>query len=489
MSLKAVTVLTQAVRARVVLKYFGQLSISLVGMTLVPLGAALWFGETELAWRCALGAAALLLLGVPLARLGAPDAIQVNEALAIIALTFVAAALVMSWPFLTAAPSFLDALFEATSAVTTTGLSSLGSAEQLSPVMLLSRAWLQWYGGLVIVVLGLALVLRPGAVAKRLAGTDAEAHEMVAGTRIRARRVLVVYGALTVVGFAVLWALGVPVFAAAVHTLAGISTGGFSSYDDSLAGLGPWGYQAVAMALALFGAISFSLYYRAWRGGWRVLALDREVLALLLMSAIAAAVLAATMAYAGGASWREVMADAPLLALSAQTTVGFTPLTVSELAPASKLTLIVSMIVGGDSGSTAGGIKIVRFLIVLRLLHLLMLRTCLPAHAVTPTRVAGRSLEGEEIQTAASIALLYLVVIVLSWLPFVLMGYDPLDALFDVVSALGTVGLSTGIAGPELAPFLKAVLCLDMLMGRLEIVAVLVLFYPRTWIGRRAEPT
>jgi trk system potassium uptake protein TrkH len=74
-----------------------------------------------------------------------------------------------------------------------------------------------------------------------------------------------------------------------------------------------------------------------------------------------------------------------------------------------------------------------------------------------------------------------------SWLVFVGYGHAPLDALFEVVSATGTVGLSTGITAPDLAPELKAVLCLDMLLGRLEIIAVLVLLYPRTWFGHRTE--
>jgi len=76
---------------------------------------------------------------------------------------------------------------------------------------------------------------------------------------------------------------------------------------------------------------------------------------------------------------------------------------------------------------------------------------------------------------------------VLSWLPFVYLGYDPLDALFEVTSACGTVGLSTGISRPELEPALKGLLCFDMLAGRLEIVALLVVLYPRSWIGRREE--
>lgn len=485
MSLKGTAVLSQAIRLRVVLKYLGELSVSLAGMAVVPLLVAVWFGNSLFAWHSAVPLFVLLALGVPLSRLKAPGEIQHNEALTITALTFVLAATVMTWPFAASGLPLLDALFEATSAVTTTGLSTLGSAEALSPTHLLSRAWLQWYGGLAIVVLALGLVLEPGATAKRLAGSEAEARDMVSGTRARARRALVVYGLLTVIGFVLLLAVGVPPFAAAVHTLASISTGGFSSYDSSLAGLGAWPVQALVLAIALLGAMSFSLTYRAGRGEPGALLRDREVLSLLLLCLAGSAAITLAMALAGGRSWSQALADGPLLAFSAQTTAGFTPLDIGGLDAGSKLALIVEMIVGGDAGSTAGGIKILRFLIVLRLLHLLLLRSALPQHAVVPQTVAGRTLEPAEIQVAVSLVVLYAVTIMVSWFPFLLLGYSPLDSLFDVVSALGTVGLSTGVTGPDLHPLLKVVLCVDMLMGRLEIVAVLVLFYPPTWFGRR----
>lgn len=486
MSLKGASVLSQPVRPRVVLKYIGQLSIPLVGMAAVPFVAALWFEDPLFAWHSAASLAVLLAVGLPLARLSAPGPIQHNEGLAVIALTFVLAVLAMTWPF-AARFSILDGLFEATSAVTTTGLSTLGSAAELSPTHLLSRAWVQWYGGLVIVVLALGLVLTPGAAAKRLASGETEEHDMVAGTRARARRVLAVYALLTLVGFVLLLAAGVPPFAAAVHALAGISTGGFSSFDDSLAALGPWPVQALAILLALAGAVSFSLYYRAWRGDPGALFGDREVLALVLLCLAASALMTLTLASVGGRTWGEALALGPLIAVSAQTTAGFTPLDPGGLDAGSKLTLIVAMLIGGDAGSTAGGIKILRFLIVVRLLHILLLRSALPPHAVVPFRAAGRTLDPPEVQVAVSIVLLFVVTILVSWLPFLLLGYAPLDSLFDIVSAIGTVGLSTGIAGPALHPLLKAVLCVDMLMGRLEIVAVLVLFYPHTWAGRGGE--
>ncbi len=161
----------------------------------------------------------------------------------------------------------------------------------------------------------------------------------------------------------------------------------------------------------------------------------------------------------------------------------------SQLDPDSKLAVIFSMIVGGGVGSTAGGFKLLRLLIAVSVFRLLIVRTCLPRHAVIEPRLAGRRLQGDEIQAALLLIFLYGVVVAVSWLQFVATGYHPLDSLFEVVSATGTVGLSVGITSADLPAQLKGVLCADMLMGRLEIIAWLVMLFPGTWFGKRMEIT
>jgi trk system potassium uptake protein TrkH len=155
--------------------------------------------------------------------------------------------------------------------------------------------------------------------------------------------------------------------------------------------------------------------------------------------------------------------------------------------PASKLLMIVSMLVGGSVGSSAGGFKLLRLLILLRFLQFMILRSALPSHAVAQPYLARQKLESDDIQRALLLILVFGGIVFLSWLPFVVLGYDPLDALFEVASACGTVGLSSGITRPELEVVLKGVLCFDMIAGRLEIIALLVVLYPRNWIGRRSR--
>jgi len=145
----------------------------------------------------------------------------------------------------------------------------------------------------------------------------------------------------------------------------------------------------------------------------------------------------------------------------------------------------MSMAIGGGVGSTAGGIKILRLLIVINLLWVLLKNASASVHAVINPRLAGRRMNETEIQEALLIILLFVAIILLSWLPFLFMGYNPLDSLFEVVSATATVGLSAGVVSSEMPNLLKGILCIDMLLGRLEILAWLIMVYPRTWIGRR----
>jgi trk system potassium uptake protein TrkH len=483
--LRQVQALHYAVRWRVLAKYLGQLCLVVSLLTLGPLVAALGLDDPGLSWRCGGVLIGLAGAGMVLTRVRVPADIQVNEGIVVAAGIFLLTPVVMTYPFMAAGLSFADAMFETVSGITTTGLSTLTTVGSVSKSFLVTRAWLQWYGGLGIVVLSLAFVVEPGLTAKRLAVTEADADDLAGGTRAHARRVLRVYGLLTGVGMLALLAAGATPFDALAYTLAAVSTGGFAPHDASLAGLGAWHLQAVVMALCGLGALPFAL----WSG--LINKQRRLALPLLQLRALVVSGLVATIVL--GSWWwltramplSQIIRQAPLLAWSAQSTAGFTPMALSKLDAASKLVLILAMAVGGGVGSTAGGFKVLRLLIALRVLHVTIVRTCSPRHAVLVPRMAGQRLPESEMREALLLIVLFGGVIVTSWLPFVLMDYDPLDALFEVVSATGTVGLSVGLTSQHLPALLKGVLCADMLLGRLEIFAWLVVIYPPTWIGRR----
>ena len=485
---KQATELRYAVRSRVLFKYFGQLCLVLAVLTMVPLVMSLVFGERTFTLRYAVVVCGLGGLGLGTARLRALSSVQTNEGMVLVALMFLFTPLVMSYPMMGSGLGFLDAFFEAVSGVTTTGLSTKVTLFGAPATFLFARAWMQWYGGLGVVVLSLALIMQPGLVAKGLAVTETETDDLVGGTRAYARRALKVYGVLTALGIIGSLSVGVGFFDAVLYTFAAVSTGGFAPHDGSLAMFG-WPAQVWITLLCLAGAIPLAFYYRMLKEKRRVAVDFLQLLAVVIASLVVSLAVGATMRLSVGMAWPQVLHHAPLLAFSAQTTAGFSSMPLAQFDAGSKLVLIFSMLVGGGAGSTAGGFKLLRFLIAVSVFRLILLRTCLPKHAVIEPRLAGRRLLDDEIRAALLLIVLFVTVVALSWLPFVAMGYSPLDSLFEVVSATGTAGLSVGLTSATLPALLKGILCVDMLMGRLEIIAWFVLLYPGTWFGRRMEGT
>jgi trk system potassium uptake protein TrkH len=477
--------LAYAVRAKVVLKYLGQLMLLLAALDLLPVAVALGYGDSEFALRFSIVALILVSVSVPWVRVAVQGEIQTNEALVVTALAFLVGASSMVYPFMGAGIGLSDALFEAVSGITTTGLSCLASVEDKPKSFLFARAWMQWYGGLGIVILSLALLMGHERIARRLLGRQSESEGVAVGIRRYSRQVVGVYLVLTLLAVLLLWTAGLDGFTAVAHALSAVSTGGFSTYDDSLAGMGSGAAIWVVTFSSLSGALALAVYYRIWDQGWRELPGDTESRGLLCAVALSCLLLMLSMHWSGVSGWADSMRHAVLLGISAQTTTGFSSLDVSGLQPLPKVIMMLSMFVGGDIGSTAGGVKILRLLVLLRLLQFIIRTTGAPSHAVNEARLGGRRLSQPEFVAVLSLLSLFVLVILLSWVTFLALGYDPLNSLFEVVSATATTGLSTGISGPGLEPALQGVLCLDMLAGRLEIVALLVLVYPGTWFGKR----
>ncbi len=476
--------LSYAVRGRVVAAYLGQLLILVGGLWAVPVVVALIDREWSAAAAQAAAAIAFAGVGWLIAR-NRPDAeIQQNEALVVVAAVFIVIPVVLALPLLMAGIGFLDALFETVSGITTTGLSTFATVSDKPASLIFAAAWLQWMGGIAIVVLSFALLFGQSASARRLTSVVAGDQGVVAGTRAYASIVIRVYIGLTLVGIAVLLVAGAHWFAAVTLTLSAVSTGGFSPFDGSLAPTSG-AVRGIVTALCLAGAIAPALYYQALTGKLKAVVADPELRALIVAGVLVAGVL-----IVHGAVTRPAPSAADLLltALSAQTTAGFSVTPVSDLDPFSKVVTILSMITGGSVGSSAGGIKLLRLIVFVRLVQLMVLRTRLTPHATPSRAIAGREWSNDEITRIFVVAGLFFAALFLSWLPFLWAGYAPLDSLFEVASAISTTGLSSGITSRSLAAGLKMLLCLDMLLGRLEVLALLVVVAPRTWIGRRRQP-
>ncbi|MGR9088639.1 MAG: TrkH family potassium uptake protein [Gammaproteobacteria bacterium] len=480
--------LAQRVRYRVLACILARLGLVLILLRSVPLMVSWWCGDKLLLSEQFMTLVVLGFLCWPLARLNLEGDIRSNEVMVITALSFFLAALPGILTFTAEGLSFIDAFFESVSAVTTTGLSTIGDVQSHSSGFLFDRAWMQWYGGLGVAVFSIALMLLDQGVAgRRLALLESPDNKDALGSgRVHARILIMTYSALTAFAILVLLLAGVEPFSAVTHVLSGISTGGFSIYNQSIGAIIEWPVQLLVSVFCVMGAVSLPFYYRLYRRGFQELLENQEIRGLCLNALLVFVLLTGFAYLQGEEDGLSTIKQSVILGLSAQTTTGYANADVSALDNASKLTLIIAMIIGGTTGSTAGGVKILRLLIVLRMAQLLVVRTTLPAHAVLEPRLGDDYLEAAEIEKAMMLILICFGTVGLSWLPFLAVGYAPLDALFEVVSACSTTGLSSGITSAGLSTGLKCVLIFDMLLGRVEFLAFIVLLYPRTWFSLRS---
>ena len=345
-----------------------------------------------------------------------------------------------------------------------------------------ARAWIQWCGGLVIATAVLALLLPSGMPAQKLGQAGIDQGDRIASTRRQAQQLLAVYLGLTVVMTA-LAVLVIPDWREAVALiLAAVSTGGFAPRSDSLASYGAMG-QGIVVLAGVLGAVSLLTYVLILQGkprdAWRLGSVRRVLLALLTVGT-----LYAIMLYIGGLRDISDIYGAILNVILALTTAGFST---GPLPPAGAalLVLVIAMAAGGDIGSTAGGLKLLRLGIVLRAILHDGQKQRLPAGALAPLRHAGEPVEADTLTAILALVGIYLIAMAVLWLHMLGHGHPALPALFEVVSALSTAGLSTGIVGADLSDDLKLSLGFGMWLGRLEFFAVLLLLAPRTWMSRR----
>ncbi|WP_425093493.1 TrkH family potassium uptake protein [Tropicimonas sp. S265A] len=443
---------------------------------------AIWAGVTgafELTIALAVPAIAALFAYMVVRARSLPADLRGLEAMVAVALVFFLGALGAVPAFMTVGMPFFDAVFEAMSGLTTTGLSVASDPDSWPFAVHILRAWLQWVGGLVMATAVLALILPSGVPTRRLGQVGITDGDRIASTRLKARQLLGVYLGLTAVAVAIT-ALVIPDWREALAlTLSAISTGGFAPRSDSLASYSDLG-QTVVMATCVIGALSLVTFVFVLRGDWGAV---RTLGSLRRLAVAVAAVLAAMVVLwaLGGLENRDLSLGLALDLISALTTAGFStgamPITGAIFA-----LFILVMVLGGDTGSTAGGLKLARLGLLARAARHAIRAPAMPDSAVAPLRHDGEQVEDAVIIGVLALAFIYAISALLLVMQFSLHGFSLPQSLFESISALSTVGLSTGLIGADLPTDLKISLTFAMWLGRLEFIAVLVLFLPRTWM-------
>ena len=460
----------------VVYELFGALGLLGV-LLLVPFFVSLVFQEylySEIFGALAFGS---MITGFGIHKLNIIESreMKLTDALIVTALVYLLFSLMGAVPFLPI-KSFLDGLFEAMSGFTTTGLTMID--ESTLPASLhFFRAYSQWLGGMGIIVLTLAILLRPGKTAFKLYSSEFGEENILGSVVSTAKAVIKVYLSLTLLGFVSFYLAGMGLYDALIHILTTIPTGGFSLYSGSI---GFYDSEAVYLTVSLFmilGAISFPLYYLATKGDIREFFQDHQVQVLLLLVVVGTLV----FTFSFGPSPTNLV-EGIFQTTTALTTTGYNTVPTGELSEGNKFVTTIFMVIGGGTGSTAGGIKIFRLLILLAVIRVAFFRTLLPKEAKLPLKFGNLTVNKIEAESIIAFFLAYLVIMVLSTLGIMwLEGASLVDSLFEVASAEGTVGMSVGLTSSALNPVSKLILILNMWLGRLEITPVLVALYPKSW--------
>ncbi|MBD3427064.1 MAG: hypothetical protein GF409_07550 [Candidatus Omnitrophica bacterium] len=405
--------------------------------------------------------------------------INVPEGLIITALSYIMFSLLGALGFLPVT-SFINGFFESMSGFTTTGL-TLFDPETLPRTLVFFRSYSQWIGGAGIVILSLAVLIVPPRSSLRMFLSEGKKDDAIGNIKSLTLLILKVYGTFTVIGAGLFYLSGMGIFDSVVHVLSCISTGGFSSYGKSLAAYG--GVTRISFILIMFlGAVNFASYYLLRKKtGIRKFYAEPQLRYLLSVIFISALIY---LCFYGWDTQKTLLCL--FHSTSASTTTGFIVSTPGEWPGGVKLLSALQMIIGGGDGSTAGGIKVFRFVIIIYLVRWLIRGLLLPRKAKVPLKYADRIIDNESIKRIMGFFALYLMVLTISTVIISLFGYDPSDSFFESASSLGTVGLSSGITSMALPPFLKLVLIFNMWAGRLEILPVLVIFNPFIWRKKEA---
>jgi trk system potassium uptake protein TrkH len=463
----------------------------------LPLLLALFLGEAGPAGALGISLGAGLALGAGLVLVGRKGGVSFRqEALAVVALSWVLVPAVGALPyfFSGAIPGAVDALFESVSGFTTTGASVVADVESWPRSLLFWRGLTQWIGGLGIVVVFVALFPAVGAAGRRLfrlevTGIDREAQR----PRVRdaALALLRIYLALSAACFLLLLAGGLPAFDAVVHTFAALATGGFSTRNASVGAFANPFAEVVLLAFMLLAGVNFGLYdafvSSGPRKGWRLLRQDPELRLYLAVAGTAAVLVAGFLLLGRWGNPAAVAREAAFNVVSIQTSTGFASSDFDRWPHGCRFLLLGLMLIGGCAGSTAGGPKVVRILVLLRAATASVRRFAQPRHVV-PVTSGGIALREAVIADVGTFLFLWVVLAGSGAVALSFLGMDLVASLSSSLSCLSNTGPGLGAVGPmttyaDVPQAGKALLAAWMLLGRLEILAFLALFRPWFWRG------
>lgn len=459
-------------------------------LLLLPAAASLVYGEWMVLGVFLLTAAVSAGIGYALHTIKPRSKVfYMREGFAATSLCWVFISVMGAVPFVLTGciPNPVDALFETVSGFTTTGASILPGVEDLPKGILFWRSFTHWIGGMGILVFVLAIVPLGDDRSMHLMKAEAPGpvvSKLVPKIKSTAKILYGIYIVMTILEMIFLFAGGMPLFDSVNHALSTAGTGGFSIKNSSIAAYNSPYFEYVITVFMLLFSINFNMFYLLLVRDFRAVFKNEELRYYLVIVGISTAVITANIVHLYP-TLESAFRHAVFQVATITSTTGFITANYEEWPELSKTILVVLTMLGACGGSTGGGIKVSRFIILLKL-TLREIRHIVHPRSVNIIKLEGQRVSDETIQGTTGYFITYIMLLFGSFILVSIDNYDFTTSITAVITTLGNVGPGLSLVGPVenfslFSDFSKIVLSLDMLFGRLEIFPMIMLFSPSIW--------
>lgn len=465
-------------KKKIIYSYMGVILIVISSIMGFSAFSTFLFNESYIFWSFAKPSLISLLVGLVLRYYNKTEnnfSIKSSEGGIIVILSWILAILISTWPFIDLKIlNFTQALFETTSGWTTTGLSVV-DVTSVPKSILLFRSTMQYFGGSGLAVATMALLLGPAA--STLYGAEGRTDRLLPNIKKSVKLIMSLYTGFTVLGILLYLIAGMNLFDSVNHSIAAISTGGFSTRVGSIGEFESALIEFITIFLMLIGTINFAAHYVLLKGNYKKFIKIDEIQFLfkLLIVIIPVAFFSLYNLYD---SFSKTLRVSIFDFISALSTTGFSSVSYSDWSELTIFLMIILMIIGGGSGSTAGGLKLHRGNLIIKSIWFNIRSKIMPKNNIkvdSLMRPEGEVfLDDRYIQDTLSFGYLYIFFLILGSVILMLNGFGALESIFEYASCLSTVGLSLGITSPNLPPSILLVMSFGMFLGRLEFLVIIV---------------
>ncbi|KJZ83879.1 MULTISPECIES: TrkH family potassium uptake protein [Clostridium] len=475
---------------KAVLSILGNVVKYMVALLFVPLLIALYYGEGD-----AKSFLLTILIGAPIGFIlsnikAEKKAIYAKEGFLIVGFAWIIISAIGALPFVIsgAIPSFIDAFFETVSGFTTTGATILTAIEGLPKGILFWRSFTHWIGGMGFLIFMLALIPSLGSNSIHLLKAESPGPspgKIVPKIKETAKILYLIYFALTLIEGILLMCAGMNLYDAVIHAMGTAGTGGFSNMNASIAAFNSPAIEWIITIFMLIFGINFALYFQILKGNFKGFFKNEELRYYLLIILSAFILITVNIISLNGGDIILSVRQSAFQVSSIVTSTGFATVDFNFWPTLSKLIIVMLMFVGAMAGSTGGGIKTVRIVIMLKAIKREINKIIHPKR-VNSVKIDGKTVDEDIIHGVFLFIGAYIIISLIAIFIISFDNFDVVTTVTSVITTMSNIGPGLEVVGPAgnfeaFSPLSKLVLSFCMLAGRLEIYPMLIMFSPSIW--------